>query len=808
MTPEVKLMMSRIVLSGVLALVCLGVSGAKRDPNVPVVGSTGPGYRPVRYRAPQEKAREHVPGFLFLEAEGFADYGPWRIDTQFTHKMGSAYLIASGVGRPVGSAVTEVDVPRSGTWHVWARTKDWLPEYSPGAFTIAVGGAAGNRLGVSRRVGWLWERVGSFRLAEGPAEIELRDISGCFGRCDAVLMTTDSGYVPPDDPVALAAERCRLKGENPVPAERGDFDVLVVGAGSGGVPSAIAAARGGARTALVGDRPVLGGNGSDEIGVGLCGACVNKPAGRETGIIEEAVCLRAMQKGPAAISEAFRKLTEAERNLSVFYCERMVEAEVEDGRIRAVICRNTLTGRRSRFTAKLFVDATGDGWLGYFAGAQYRQGREGRGEFGEPNAPDNPDTFTMSGLLHEPSVGVAYKVVDTGAPTVYTVPEWAKVLPRGFSRRTSSIYGMWWIEHPSWIDDCADPEGARDELIRISFAYWGWVKNEAPHRDKAANYALAEIPIMDGRRESRRLIGDYILNGNDCEAGTVFPDAVAYGGWPLDVHDPMGMHAPVSTGHRFRMKVLPFYTIPFRCLYSVNVPNLMMAGRDISVSHMALGSTRVQQTCAVIGQAVGTAAAMCVKEGLSPRELGRKRISALQQRLIRDDAFIPGFRNEDPSDLARRASASASSSAAETRRFSHGRIVVYGNAAPANVIDGYTRPIGDHSHAWISDAGAALPQWIRLDFPEAVEMREIRLTFDSDLEFNAWRFRVAEELVRDYDIECTVDGRTWVKLVEERGNFQRHRVHAISPVKAKALRVTVRATHGAPEANIFEIRVY
>ena len=382
------------------------------------------------------------------------------------------------------------------------------------------------------------------------------------------------------------------------------------------------------------------------------------------------------------------------------------------------------------------------------------------------------------------------------------------MLPRGFTRRTGSIHGQWWVEHPSWFDDCADPERARDELIRISFAYWGWIKNEAPHRARAACYALRKIPIMDGRRESRRLVGDYILTAHDCEAGRIFPDAVAYGGWPLDVHDPMGMAAPDSTGHRFPMTHLPFYTIPFRALYSVNVPNLMMAGRDLSASHIALGSARVQQTCAVMGQAVGTAAAMCVHENLSPRELGRTRITALQQRLLRDDAYIPGFRNEDPDDLARRATVSASSSATETRRWSHGSVIAYTNVAPANVTDGVARPVGRASHAWVSATGVPLPQWIRLDFPDHTTIREVRLTFDSDLEFNAWRFRVAEELIADYVIEGSSDGVAWTRLAEVRGNFQRHRIHRLQPVQVKALRVTVTATHGASQANLFEVRVY
>lgn len=748
-----------------------------------------------------------VPGFLLVEAEDFTDYGGWRLDTQFTHKMGSAYLIASSVGRPVRPASTSVNVPSPGVWRVWARTKDWLPEYSPGVFSVVVGGRESSRLGISGREGWRWERCGDFMLAAGDMRLELKDISGYFGRCDAVLLTKDLSYVPPDDMAALSAERFRLRGEDPTPAERGTFDVIVVGAGPGGTPAAIAAARNGARVALIGDRPVLGGNGSDEIGVNMCGAAVDKPAARETGIAEEVTCLRARFPSPT-ISGPYKRLVDAETNLTFFACERMIAAEVSaDGSVTAVICRNTHTGARSRFRSGLFVDATGDGWLGYFAGAKFRLGREAASEFDEHHAPDFADELTMSGLLQEPRVGVCYLAEDAGRPVEYRTPAFADILPDNFRRPVSRPYGVWFVEHPGWFDDCEDPERARDELLRISFAYWGWVKNDSHVRGKAVNLELKEIPIMDGRRESRRLVGDYILNENDCESGRIFEDAVAYGGWPLDTHDPNGVMVPVSNGHRYRCDTIPVYSIPFRSLYSTNVPNLMMAGRDISATHIALGSTRVQQTCTVIGQAVGTAAAMCTAHGLRPRELGKTRIAELQQRLLEDDCYIPGFRNLDARDLARTARVTASSSALETKRFSHGRIVTYANVSPSNVIDGVSRPVDGQSHAWISADGARLPQWIRLDLARPSEVSEIRLTFDTDLEFNAWHNRAGDELVRSYVVEGSADGEKWTVLADETDNFMRHRVHRFPPRTLSAVRLTVRATYGCEAANVFEIRI-
>lgn len=759
-----------------------------------------------------ERSREHVPGFVFVEAEDFDDYGRWRLDTQFVHKMGSAYLIAPGVGSSIGSARTTINLPRAGRWRVWVRTKDWLPDFSPGAFSLSIGGQSGNVLGVSKREGWVWEQAAEMDLEKGPLQLSLDDRSGAFARCDAILLTTDLTYTPPEGDEHLAEERDRLLGLNSTCLDRGSYDVLVVGAGPAGVSSAVSAARAGAKVALIGDRPVLGGNASDEIGVNMCGAAESHAAARETGLAEEAVCLRTRHPG-TGMSNAYAALVSGETNLTVFCNERMVGARVSDGLIRTAICRNTLTGARSAVSSRFFVDATGDGWLGYFAGADFREGREGRAEFGEWCAPEQSDKMTMSGLLHEPGIGVCYRYEEMDGPIDYQTPRWARVLPVGFSRSVVNLKGQWWIEHAGTLDDCADPERARDELIRISFAYWGWLKNDSPLRMKARNCRLAEIPVLAGRRESRRLLGDYVLTANDCLQGRVFDDAVAYGGWPLDTHDPKGMTAARSDGYWIHHPDVPLYTIPFRCLYSRNIANLFMAGRDISVSHMALGSTRVQQTCAVIGQAVGTAAALCQRYAVDPRVLGRTRIRELQQLLLKDDAYLPGFRNEDPQDLARRAYVSASSSCGSFTRhapnangFGKPAEVVYKNAAPNAVVDGVSRPVGSDAHAWVSAVG--LPQWIRLDFPETVMVKEVRVTFDTNLDLRAKPRPCDPALVKAYLIEGTEDGESWFSLASENDNFLRMCVHRFAPHSLKAIRLTILETYGARQAFVYEMRVY
>ena len=210
------------------------------------------------------------------------------------------------------------------------------------------------------------------------------------------------------------------------------------------------------------------------------------------------------------------------------------------------------------------------------------------------------------------------------------------------------------------MDDLEDPEGARDELIRITFAYWGWIKNHWAEKDKARTYEMVYVPYMDARRETRRLVGDYILKQQDAEQGVMFPDRISYGGWSLDVHHPKGIHSGKEGPYYFDGRV-PIYSIPYRTIYSTNIVNLLFAGRCMSVTHIALGTVRVEATLSTVGQAAGTAAALCIRHGVTPRELGQRHIVELQQQLLKDDQYIPELKNEDPADLARGAKVSASS---------------------------------------------------------------------------------------------------------------------------------------------------
>lgn len=615
------------------------------------------------FRKPPRPATMVVPGFLWVEAEDFADYGDWRLDTQFVQQMGSAYLIAAGVGQPIGDAATEVQLARTGRYRVWVRAKNWIRDHAPGRFGVSVNGVRSSQVfGAADTEAWIWESAGEFDLVSGAVKLTLHDLTGYFGRCDALLLTSDLAYVPPADLKRLQQERSRLSGVPWEPAAEGEFDVVVVGAGAAGCCAAIASARLGARTALIQNRPVLGGNASDELGVGICGASVSHPNARESGIMEEVGRHKAYFQ-QQRMSEGFRMVAEEEPLLRIFYNRHVIAATMHDPqRIAAVTAVDTLSGQQSEFRGRMFIDGTGDGWVGYYAGAQYRLGRESREEFGEDLAPPQTDAITMSGCIMG-NYTVSFRARPAGRPVPYTPPPWAAKLPPAeqFGRRIDHVsWGNWWLEHAGDIDDLWDPEQARDELIKISFGYWDFVKNCWPEREQASDHVLAFVPYMNAKRETRRLEGDYLFKQQDAQNGTVFPDRISYGGWPLDVHHERGIFSGAEGPFHCNPHV-PIYTIPYRILYSVNIENLLFAGRHVSTTHIGLGSLRVQGTLSTLGQAAGTAAALCLRSGQTPRELGQKQIGQLQQTLLKHDQYIPELQNEDPDDLARAAKVTASS---------------------------------------------------------------------------------------------------------------------------------------------------
>lgn len=582
-------------------------------------------------------------------------------------------------------------------------------------------------------------------------------------------------------------------------------DVFVAGGGMAGVCAALAAARHGAKVILVQDRSRLGGNASSEVKMHIVGADHHgqRPGWREGGIIEE-LRLDDAVNNPHRSFELWDLLLydklKSEPNLTLLLDTTLFAAETENGSIRRVLARCDKTEHLYRITARQFLDCTGDCRLGLEAGADHRVGREARSEFGESLAYDVADRQTLGS-------SILFTARDYGRPVPFTPPAWARKVTKEmlrFRAVNSWEYGYWWIEWGGQLDSIRDNERIRFELLSIVLGVWDYIKNSGD-QPSSVNWGMDWIGFLPGKRESRRLMGDYLLTQHDLEGKRGEPeDAVAIGGWPLDDHPPSGFDAWQAPPFR-SIKVPDVYSIPLRCLYSRNVRNLWMAGRNISATHAAFSSTRVMATCAVMGQAAGTAAALCARHGLTPRQLyeDKARLRELQQTLLRDDQTIKGRRNEDPRDLARSAKVTASDSHDLSR--------------PENVINGFVR---DSGNEWKNRWGVRLggePAWLQLSWSTPQRVREVQITFDSgfhrELTLSASdgvsrrMIRGPQpETVRDYNLEWLTPEGPRVHSV--RGNHQRLNRVVLDGVVTDTLRLLPLATHGSPIASVYEIRVY
>ena len=605
------------------------------------------------------------------------------------------------------------------------------------------------------------------------------------------------------------------------------YDIVVVGGGMAGLCAAISAARHGAKVGLVHARPVLGGNASSEIRIHISDAdqSLRQTDYAESGLLYELMLENKSRNDTFNYSIWDMVLFEAaknEKNLTVYLNCPMFDCSVDGDIITSISCFQETTELTLKISAPLFVDATGNGTLGYFAGADYTQGSESNKEYGEPHAPDQPNNERMGNTI-------LMKAVDTGHPVKYEPPAFAKKLtehqlryrvhsktmkvdasmapdPEEWLRLSACScaavdYGYWWLELMGDGDDIIpDYEKIRDDLMAYAYGLWDHIKNGGQHG--AENFALEWVGALPGMRESRRLLGDYVLNECDILEHRQFDDAVAYGGWCVDLHAPHGLldfDVLPSDCHHFT----GVYTIPYRSYYSRNIRNLFLAGRDISTSKLGLASTRILGCCAVGGQAVGTAAALCVKYNVLPRELA-PHIPEVQQLILKDDGFLPNILNQDEKDFARKATFTASSAKA--------------NGAPQNVVNGVSRKLGDETNAWISDGLSADGETLcmKLDAPHTIS--ELRLTFDSNFAYPIrvtmsanrqaqQRIGIPPELVKDYTITAFRNGKA-VYTKEIKDNHQRHNVVAIPPTECDAVEFRFTATNGAADVTVYEVRAY
>lgn len=454
--------------------------------------------------------------------------------------------------------------------------------------------------------------------------------------------------------------------------EKRQYDVVVIGGGMAGVCAAISAAREGVKVALVQDRSVLGGNSSAEIGVKIQGA--NELGAyrysRETGIIDELftenVNFPNPMQSPSIWSMILWRACSSQENLDLYLNSIAHSPDVFENKISSILVEQVTTETTYKFLANIFIDCSGDSRVAYESGAEYMWGRESREVFGESLGVEKDDKLTMGSTVY-------IRARDIGHETKFTPPSWAEIFvndedfpgalkdcPHNISALLSPAGGYWWIEYGGVLDTIADAEEIRDRLYAYAIGVWDHIKNHGDH--KAENLVLESIGWVPGRRESRRFVGDYILKQEDLESLKEFDDVIAYGGWHIDLHNPKGITASPERYWNGRL-LRGRYGIPYRSIYSKNIDNLFFAGRNISASHVAFGSTRVMGTCAVLGQAAGNAAAMCIGNSCSPRELGVKYIGKLQQQLLEQDCFLPGKGNALKSRLIDSSIISASSEA-------------------------------------------------------------------------------------------------------------------------------------------------
>lgn len=619
------------------------------------------------------------------------------------------------------------------------------------------------------------------------------------------------------------------------PPEHKHYDVVVIGGGMSGVCAAIASARHGAKTALVQDRSVYGGNASSETRMHISGASCHwgKKNAAETGILME------LQLENKLLNENYNysiwdgvlwsKVKDCE-NLDS-YMNTTMERVLSDGKmIEAVECYQMNTEKRFSFTGDIYIDATGHGTLGYFAGAEYRVGREESAEFSEKDAPEKPDGETMGNTLY-------FCARDTGHPVKFVKPSWAYSYDESFFKHRYHgdivVYhdaddvvvlkpdedyedhmdqlvekydvqsGYWWIElGGDWDDIIKQAEDIRYELYKVLYGVWDHIKNGGDHG--AENYELIWVGNVAGSRESRRLVGDKILTENDILQNLAHEDGVAYGGWPMDEHTAGGFAAKGEIPSKVR-SFEGLYGIPYGCYCAKTIGNMMMAGRDISATKLAMGSTRVMATCAIGGQAVGTAAAMASQRGLSPRQFGQSHIQELRQELLKDDCYLLDCKNEDEKDMARTATVTATSEQI--------------GCEAAKVINGIARNVGDTINLWRSQGIAPQGETLTLKLKQAAAIRQIRLTFDPNLSeercisvskafIDKEPLGVDRELVRDYVVSACLNGEVvWSQAVT--GNYQRLNVLDLpKAIQADAVKVCITATNGAPDAAVFEVRIY
>jgi hypothetical protein len=566
---------------------------------------------------------------FLVEAEQFSDKGGWNVDTQFIESMGSPYLIAHGLGKPVKDASTEVTVPEVGDYRVWVRTVDWTLRLGqkPGAgvFRVSIDGKPLVADLGKDEAKWTWQPAGKVALKAGKAKLSLTDLTGYDGRADAVLFSNDAAFTPPADATFEGRAAWKIPGVPSAMEDAGNFDLVVVGGGYGGIGAAVSAARMGAKVALIQNRDVLGGNGSSEVRVWAKGYYPESPYAL-SDIVKE---YEDKAKASPAAAEEFaddrkEKVVHAEKNITLFLGHHAYAVEKKDDKVSGVKMVDIAAGRLKRVTGRLFADCTGHGFIGLWAGADHTSTEKGR--------------MGMSNM---------WMWKNTTGPVEFKEQPWmldftAAQFPYP---RIREGYGTaeWFWESGYDADPIKDLESTRDLNMFAAYSSWNSIKNHGAYaeRDKSQheNAELVWLAYIGGPRETLQLLGDVVMDGQDILDKKEFNDATLLTTWPIDLHFPLEKYKDTIPGKPFIARAHQGegldkhvgYPIPYRLLYSRNVPNLFMAGRNISVNRDALGSIRVMKTIGMMGVTVGRAAALATARDCMPKDIYTKHLDEAKE---------------------------------------------------------------------------------------------------------------------------------------------------------------------------------
>jgi len=560
---------------------------------------------------------------ILLEAASFADKGGWVLDTQFYQQMGGCFLLAHGMGKTVQNAMTKIKAEKAGKYFIHVRTRDWCPGNwaAPGQFKVIVNDSVLETT-FGTEAGWAWQNGGSLSLKAGENKIELQDLTGFEGRMDAIYFSKEANPVLPSAPKDLFGWKDQLSGRSSLKVNEDHYDVVIVGGGITGCGAALAADAQGLKVALIQDRPLFGGNASEEVRVHTLGV-----HGKGGDILKK-IDTKHWPNGhaKAKIDQIKRERNLKNSNIHLFPNHLAIGLEKKDKKIASVEARNSNTGIISRFNAPQFIDCTGDGWLGFWGGAEFRYGREAHSEFneewskhGDLWSPEKADNKVMG-------TSVLWNSQKSSKPSSFPKMPWAMPVVG----KKANIKGEWFWEYSDdKLNQIDDAEQIRDHVLR---AIYGNFYN-AKKSPKNALIELKWVAYVGGRRESRRIIGDYIYSMHDAAKKRQFPDAVVEEKRELDAHyqrKEKGDSQDYLSKALF-YKVHGLYYIPFRSLYSKDIPNLMIAGRCFSCTHIGLSGPRVMNTCGQMGIATGYAAALCKKYSQEPRSIGQKHIKELRK---------------------------------------------------------------------------------------------------------------------------------------------------------------------------------